>query len=239
MSTDTGRSVLRGATTHAQPKRLARPRRAAAEVGVAEMAVATIDAGYQAGLAAGHEAGIRQGLVDAQPRVAEAVAAARAEFERTANQRLREFEAEIGTRLGRIDRLLAGLDAALAKRLDELERDAVELAYAAVCKVVGEQAGQGEAVARFVRHGIEALRGAPLLSVRLHEADLRALQAHPQGREVMAGAPQLRWLADAAVPAGGCLFETPSGTLDARLDTQLAALRAAWDAAAVASRGAA
>jgi len=231
-----GRGVLRGAATHAQPKRLARPRRGGTDLVASEPPVAPVDAGYEEGFAAGREAGLQQGLLDAQPKIAEMQAAARAEFEQAAQRRMREFEGEIESRLGRIDRLLAGLDAALAKRLGELEIDAIELAYAAVCKLVGEQAGQGEAVARMVQHGLQTLGGAPLVAVRMNEVDLRALQRLPQGREMLARAPQVRWLADAAVAAGGCLFDTLSGTLDARLDTQLAALRATWIAAASEAR---
>jgi flagellar assembly protein FliH len=219
--------VLRGAATHVQPRRLARPRPVDAAAPV-DVAPPTLVPGYEQGFEVGRQAGFEQGLLDAQRQIGEAVAHKRAELEQAVEARLSEVEAEAAKRLERLDNVLSGLEGALVKRLAEVEADAVALAFAAVCKLIGDQAGQAEAVGRILRQGFEALRGAPLLAVRMNEADLRVLQSHPQWRQTLANTPQVRWIADAAVAMGGCLFETPSGTLDARLDTQLDALRSKW-----------
>jgi len=227
--------VLRGASTHAQPRHLPRSPRStsAGPAAVREPAdssalTAPADAGFQQGLEEGRAAGLREGLQGAQQRIDDAMRAARQEFEQLANQRLQEFKSEAGARLAQLERLLTGFDAATARRLSELEADAIALAYGAVCKLLGDQAGDAAAIAAIVQQGMAQLRGSTLLAVRMNDNDLRVLLGDEQGRRLQAAAPQLQWIADATVTAGGCLIDTTAGGLDARLDTQLAALRKLW-----------
>ncbi|MEP6501873.1 MAG: FliH/SctL family protein [Betaproteobacteria bacterium] len=234
--------VLRDTSTHAQPRHLARPTKHSGasptpasrqpSAGTLQERATPQDAGYAAGLETGRAAGLQQGLEAAQQRIDDAMRTARHEFEQMAGQRLQEFKAEANARLAQLERVLDGVDQAVAKRLVELESDAVALAYAAVCQLLGEQAGDVTTIARIVTQGMSQLRGSVLLTVRMNEADLRALLADDQGRRLQAAAPQVKWLADAAVTSGGCLFDTTAGSLDARLETQLVALRAIWAAPA-------
>ena len=238
--------VLRGAATHAQPRSLPRSPRQRAEGAVASsQGVAGVelmaqrspghDDGYQQGLEEGRAAGLQEGLHGAQQRVDEAVRKARQDFEGLANQRLEEFKSEAIARLAQLERVLASFETASARRVAELEDDAIALAYGAVCKLMGEQAGGAAAIADVVRQGMAQLRGSTLLAVRMNESDLRTLLGDEQGRRLQAAAPQVKWTADPAVAAGGCLIDTTAGSLDARLDTQLASLRALWAAAGTGS----
>jgi len=160
--------------------------------------------------------------------VDEAVKAARLEVEDAARQRLEQFKAEAGTRLAQLEQLLAAFESASARRVAELESDAIALAYGAVCKVLGAQAGHPAAIAGLVQQAMAQLRGSAIVAVRMNERDLRVLLNDEQGRRLRAAAPQVEWIADAAVAAGGCLVDTTAGSLDARLETQLAALQALW-----------
>jgi len=230
--------VLKGAAIQSLPRRVgASPRRVAASagqgasgamhataLGAASSPAATPDPDF----ARGYDAGFAQGLQAAQAKSDEALRAARDEFERTARARMQAFQTDAQARLAQIERLRDGLGAALDRRLQALEGDAAALALAAVVRLLGETAGRSTAVLDIVRAGLERLRGATLLRVRMHEADLRALTSDPAGRALCEQWPQVRWLADAGVTAGGCLFDTVGGTTDARLDTQLELLRAAW-----------
>jgi len=228
--------VLRGVATQAQPRHLPRaPRHGAAVTTTMPSGVVPtparageFDAGYTQGLELGRAAGLQEGLQGAQERIDDAMRTARQEFEQVANQRLQEFKAEAGARLVQLERLLAGFDAAATRRVADLESDAVALAYGAVCKLLGEQAGHAQAIAGIVQQAMAQLRGSTLLAVRMNERDLRALMNDEQGRRLQAAAPQVKWIADAAVATGGCLVDTTAGSLDARLDTQLAALRGLW-----------
>ncbi|HEY9028920.1 MAG TPA: FliH/SctL family protein [Burkholderiaceae bacterium] len=230
--------VLRGVATQAQPRQLPRaPRQAAAApagspagVALARQPASAFDAGYEQGLEQGRAAGLQQGLQGAQQRIDDAMRTARQEFEQVANQRLQDFKAEAGTRLVRLERVLAAFESAATRRIGELESDAVALAFGALCKLLSEQAGHAPVIAGIVQQALAQLRGSTLLAVRLNERDLRTLMDDEQGHRLQAAAPQVRWIADAAVGAGGCLVDTTAGSLDARLGTQLAALRTLWSA---------
>lgn len=223
--------VLRGAPTHAQPRQLPRaPRQGAAAIGGAPVVAPAgeFDAGYQHGLEQGRAAGLQEGLQGAQQRIDDAMRAARQEFEQVAGRRLQEFKSEADARLSQLQRLIAAFDVAAARRLVELESDAIALAYAAVCKLLGEQAAHASTIAALVQRAMAQLRGSTLLAVRMNERDLRALASDEQGRRLQTATPQVQWIADPAVTLGGCLVDTTAGTLDARLDTQLTALRSLW-----------
>jgi flagellar biosynthesis/type III secretory pathway protein FliH len=79
---------------------------------------------------------------------------------------------------------------------------------------------------------VEALAAARarsgLVLLRVHPDDLTAINAaRPALAARIAAAVELRAIADPAVGRGGCVVETPAGRLDARLETQLAALEQA------------
>ncbi len=239
-STDKRRhGVLRGAATHMQPRTLPRPQRQAGEGATASarealpagQAVTRIDGAadaYAQGLEAGRAAGMQQGLEGAQKRVDDAMRSARQEFEQVAGQRLQEFKTEANARLAQLERLLANFESAAHQRVGELESDAIALAYSALCKVLGDNARDPVTIAAIVRQGMAQLSGSALLAVRMNEADLRILLGDEQGRRLQAAAPRVKWVADSSVAAGGCLLDTAAGSLDARLETQLATLRALW-----------
>ena len=243
-STDKPRhGVLRGAATHVQPRTLPRPQRqagegasaSARETRPASQALARVDGAtnsYAQGLEAGRAAGMQQGLEGAQKRVDDATRAARQEVEQVAGQRLQEFKSEANARLAQLERLLANFESAAHQRVGELESDAIALAYGALCKVLGDHARDPATIAAIVRQGMAQLSGSALLAVRMNEVDLRLVLGDEQGRRLQATAPRVKWVADSSVGAGGCLFDTAAGSLDARLETQLAALRVLWASAA-------
>jgi type III secretion protein L len=64
--------------------------------------------------------------------------------------------------------------------------------------------------------------------LRVHPADRAALEtARPALAARLAAAVELRLVSDPAVNRHGCIVETPTGRLDARLETQLVALERA------------
>lgn len=183
--------------------------------------------------------GLRTGLADAQARVDEAVRQhveqwqSRAQAERAAEQQ--DVQATLtarGLETDRLARVVQQLDAAVDARLASLEDDAIELAFATVCQMIGTRAMTRELVADGVRQAITQLSGATLHRVRLHRDDLALLADDP----LRAAHPSVEWVADSAVTQGGCLLESAQGTLDTRLDRQLERLREVWLRAAAHER---
>jgi flagellar biosynthesis/type III secretory pathway protein FliH len=154
-------------------------------------------AAREEGLRAGREEGLRQ----AQTQVVEQLAAQQARFQEVAD----------------------ALVQALARDRQATEDAALELALAALARMLGE-APDAARVAAVVRQAGAQLRDPGQWRVRMAPADIELLKE--AGIDPAALAPQaadVQWVADPAVQ-GGCVLQTATGNLDARLHKQVAAL---------------
>lgn len=140
---------------------------------------------------------------------------------------LREAQTQIAEQLAaQQTRFLAVTDAlveALSRESSATEDTAVELAMAALARLLGE-APDASRVSALVRQAGLQLRDPSQLRVRLAPADLALLKE--AGIDPAALAPQVadvQWVADPAI-RGGCVLQTAAGNLDARLQQQLAVL---------------
>jgi len=97
-------------------------------------------------------------------------------------------------------------------------------------KIVGRAiALDATAMADIARQALEAARArAGVVSLRVHPEDWAAIEtARPGLAGRLAKAVELRVVPDASVGRHGCVVESAAGRLDARLETQLAALERA------------
>lgn len=141
-----------------------------------------------------------------------------AEAERVANR-------ELGQLKERADQLLGSLDSAIREASKASESLAVEIAFAAVAKMFGRAATDGNMVASLVRETSASIRSEGQIIVRLSGVDLDLLRRTGVGLDTeMSSGAQLELREDASITAGGCILQTEAGTLDARLEVQLQAL---------------
>lgn len=152
------------------------------------------------GLATGLEEGRRKAAEDNQAEVAKA---------RSLKQQ--QFAA-----------LQSRLDQSVVVALQTLSARATDLAFEAVCKIVGEHATSRQFVGAIVDEQLRRHLSAGPLTVRLHPQDLDLLRGDD---DEASGPNPVQWMADEAVVLGGCLIDTPMGRYDARLETQLAKLK--------------
>ena len=97
-------------------------------------------------------------------------------------------------------------------------------------KIVGRAVAlDATAMADIARQALEAARvRAGVVSLRVHPEDWAAIEtARPALAARLAKAVELRVIPDASVGRHGCVVESGAGRLDARLETQLAALERA------------
>lgn len=114
------------------------------------------------------------------------------------------------------DRLLAGA-----------ERELVELALEIARRVVAGAAERG-AVTIVAARALEAARARERVVVRAHPQDVAALSAAQSDlAAALVRAPGFTLREDAGIARGGVVVETEAGRIDARVETQLAALRRA------------
>lgn len=119
--------------------------------------------------------------------------------------------------------LLGGLRRALDREILETERLAAEIAFAAVCRLMGEQLASPEGVQAVVRQVLQQARAQGHRDVQVLVSERDYLTLKKAGAlEVMAGEGETLTIApDARVTTGGCLIEDASGSWDGRLETQL------------------
>jgi flagellar assembly protein FliH len=135
-------------------------------------------------------------------------------YEAGAAEAKTERAAEAARQAEEFARLLGSAEQALAGQIEGLEDVLVEIAFAAVCKLLGESALTEEGARNLVRAAMRGVRAKEGLVVRVSPADHRQLSART-------GEGRVELVADDRVALGGCIIETAGGTLDARLEVQL------------------
>ncbi len=184
--------------------------------------------GYERGQASGLEEGRARGFEQGQAEGRKAAESAVLQQSRTAQDR-------IGLMTERLEQWLALLpdhfQEQLTARLRAAEDDMVALSHAVICRILGERALTRDAVVEAVHAAVgqfaDAL-GSGLLAIHVHPQDLALLEADPALAEWLGRlcAGPIPWRPDETVQLGGCIVHTSQGGLDARLETQLAALQA-------------
>jgi len=183
---------------------------------------------------AGYAEGLRQGLADAQTRLEREIELRRQALHTQAEQAEKRRQDEHGQRIAALEQLLQTVQKALPERFLALEREAIELAYEALCRVCGphaeQHAGLGRAglLAAIVRQGVHQLRGQPWLGLRLHPRDHGALLASDAGRALLARHPALRVQVDDSLEPLAAIIESDHGQLDVGLAAQLTRLKDLW-----------
>lgn len=248
--------VLRDVVIDAQVHTLARPARAQepAVAADAPQAPAALPAeapperqaeceqafarGYEQGRSDGERAGRDAAAAQA---MTEAHEQGRREGMEAGMQAAREAaNAEVKASLAALEALLRTLPEQFGKRLATVEEDMVALCFEAVTRVLGDSAATADGVRAMLRLALEQFGARRLAEIRVHPDDLHDLasdatvDAWLRRRE---DGQEIRIVADAAIELGGVVLRSPAGRLDARLETQVAALRSAL--AAVRARRAA
>lgn len=187
------------------------------------------DAAVQSGYRAGHERGLREGH---ETGLDEGREAGRQAVERDA----RAAQTATAARLNQLEQLISRFSEEYTQRLAAAQDDLVALCHEIVCRVLGDRLVTAEGVAHCVQQAIRESTG----SVVAHGSGLgMVIQVHPRDLELLHGDPQLtawlqqvqvdhalvRWVGDERVRLGGCIVSSAQGSLDARLETQLYALR--------------
>ena len=123
---------------------------------------------------------------------------------------------------------LAAARAEYANVRQRAERDMVDLAFHIARRIIGHAIEvQPQVVRDIVGEALVGARGREQIVVRLHPEDHEEVNA-VRGEYVRElDGVALYFEADSSLERGGCIIETESGRIDARLETQLEVLREA------------
>ena len=106
--------------------------------------------------------------------------------------------------------------------LSTIEKDVLRLAVKLAEKVIGKEISQDESVrAEIVFNALRSARQQEMLTVRVNSVDLPLLERMRERIDTFGRDQFIDFVADQAVREGGCIIESQSGTIDARLETQL------------------
>lgn len=180
--------------------------------------------------------GYRDGMAQAQHQIeAEVEKRTRLLQQRFDEQSQRQLAAHHQA-LARLDSLLTSIDRAAPAQFSALETQVLELAFAALCRILGpqvsEESGNEKAranlLAALIQQGMAQLRGQALFKVRLHPADQQALGNDVSVQSLLQRHGTVTLQADASLAPLSPRLHTELGQLDIGLLTQLDRLRQAW-----------
>jgi flagellar biosynthesis/type III secretory pathway protein FliH len=169
-------------------------------------------------------------VADAHEEARRIVEGAQAELARLRDQARQEgFAAGRQEGLASVTELLVRARAEVARKSDESEPGLRRLAVRIAEKVLGAELRQDPAaVVAVVRTALAAARGRRELVIRVHPDDVAAMTgARPRLAEALARHAELVVRGDTSIARGGCLIDSEVGTIDGRLDVQLAAIERA------------
>ena len=143
-------------------------------------------------------------------------------------------EAYRGGRAAAESELLESLLEIREKRVQVLktvEEDVLKLAIKVAEKIIGREIGEqnaGLARTETITNALRAARHQEMLTVRVNADDLPLLERMRDEKANAFGRAQLiDFVADQTITSGGCIIESGSGTIDARIETQLRILETA------------
>lgn len=237
-------TVLRGMTIASTPRALERPGRGAAApsrtadappstnaraVADAEGARAReriLDIERQEGRAQGYAEGHEAGMKDGKRQGAEEALRVVADEAARRDEARRLEEAERQDQLQRLSDLIDTFAARFEAHLVAAEDDLLGLCFESLARVLGEDALRADVLTALVRQSIRDGAVAEGVCIHVHPEDLARVQADPVIAARLASRRSVRWVADEQVSAGGCAVVSAQGSVDARLETQLARLAA-------------
>lgn len=212
----TGHEVLRGLPLDATPLRLGRAPSGVAPASAEHsgreqalrdaQALALKEAREEARRVA-HAEGLREGRAHAAEEIRQAV-------QRAVAEAVQPLQAQHE----RLQEIARNAQEAAAAALAAAEDEMVALCFEALCRLVGERGVEPDAVREQVSQRL-ALHGGADVLLHVHPQDAQLLERGAEG--------QARWVADPQVALGGCILKSSGGALDARLETMLAACKAA------------
>lgn len=117
------------------------------------------------------------------------------------------------------------------KVLASLEPEIIHLAVDIAEKIVGMELATGrEIISGIVRQALSTLKERETIAIRVNPSEVEAITSNQKSYEAMIeGLKRFEVLADGAIEPGSCAIETNLGNVDARISTQLEAVRAGLD----------
>ncbi|MFM2450599.1 MAG: hypothetical protein RIS44_3049 [Pseudomonadota bacterium] len=189
----------------------------------------------------GFDEGYEAGLAQARQQVEKEAVAMREKLQNTFDAALSEANQDCVQTIRRFEQLIQRVPEQLSAHLATMEDDVVELCFAMVCRILGDQLITPAGVKAMVSEATKTWPADADLIIHLHPDDLQHLRSAAADDFVDSSRanmldnlsadlerrvrPPLQWVADASLGVGGCVLRSSKGGLDARLTVQMDSLR--------------
>lgn len=177
------------------------------EAAIAAKVRREMQAEYEKALASAHAEAEKQGYAAGLSKAEESV-------KRASLQQAQQFAALAGS-----------LNKLRSSFVVEAEDSIVEIAYAAICRVLGDGMTSSEGIRAIARQAIAEAGDSQDLTLRLHPSDHALVGGTADSAESAPFMSNVKLVSDPSIRAGGCIVDSRHGSLDARLDVQLERLR--------------
>jgi flagellar biosynthesis/type III secretory pathway protein FliH len=168
--------------------------------------------------------------VVSQAEIDQIKAAARAEGLAAGHrQGQQEVEKAAREKLAAVDALLKSVTDAWHDERERMHAALADFAFIAANRMLGDALSDPHSAVAAVRSALGACNAWQDLTIEVNSRDLDLLR-QALDNDVSLAEKNVRVVASSAVRVGGCRVSSSEGTLDARLEVQLAELRARLDA---------
>jgi flagellar assembly protein FliH len=135
----------------------------------------------------------------------------------------REFQQAIADLQAEVQKLVDALLAERQRLWEEMEPQVIDLVLEIARKVLREEIqARRESTLSIIKHALRRVTDTEQVRIRVHPDDLQIAREHRNDfLAVCEGVRQIEIVDDQRVGGGGCIIETPSGTIDASLRTQM------------------
>lgn len=137
---------------------------------------------------------------------------------------MEEAREKVGGALEALNELHVQAEAAFVRELGLMQEACAEVVAAAFFKLAGSALVTPEAVTGVVAEVLKRVREERELSIHVNPRDLPLLKTAEAGIAASLPGRQFTLVADGRVETGGCIVESTLGSLDGRLEVQLAGL---------------
>jgi len=167
-------------------------------------------------------------LDTAKKRAAQIIADAEAAYEARKEEGYRDGQEE-----GRLEHAEKMMETVISsvEFIENIEKTVVDVVNQAIRKVIGDL-DDDERIVRIVRNALSSVRNQQQVTIRVAPADEKAVSdALASFLKTIPGSPSfMNLVADGRLARGACLLESELGVVDASLETQLTALKNAFQA---------
>jgi flagellar assembly protein FliH len=152
-------------------------------------------------------------------------------YESGHQEAMTEARDKVGSALAALEKLNLSAASAFDSECTRVEIACAEIVSQAFFKLAGEALVSRAAIVGTVNEVLKRVRDERELRIHVNPADLPVLRSAEQGIAACLPGRSLSLVADGRVECGGCIVESALGSLDGRLEVQLAELCATLRAA--------